>query len=264
MESQSPVQSQLEEETQRKTRKARKLNYIPAEDEALVKAWLHISGDAVIDEAKQQFGEIEGPLQTKPVPFYKFKFEHCWKILKDSPKWNDHVLIRNTSKVSKKPSNPQSQAIDSDDQGSPPSFTPSTPCPTLLDEVISLDHGHDEVRAVGKKKTKAKRKNEGKDDESTLYLKNINERLEEATKIEKEKLEVKKSSEKEKWAAKKRRIEQKEMQEERKVMSQSLVGLSPDQEAYWKLQQSLIVSRYKANGFIVNKETCGNDFDFNF
>ncbi|KAH7843105.1 hypothetical protein Vadar_012638 [Vaccinium darrowii] len=254
MESQSPVHSQLEEENQRKTRKARKQNYVQAEDEALVKAWLHIPGDAVvgrdqkstklwmwilqsfheflgriteretqglqnrwqtishdvskfcgnynkigrlnpsgwndqmiIDEAKQQFGEIEGPLQTKPVQFYKFKFEHCWKILKDSPKWNDHMFL----------------------------FEPHP-------------------------------------------------RLEEATKIEKEKLEVKKSSEKEKWAAKKRRIEQKKMHEERKVMSQSLVGLSPDQEAYWKLQQSLIVSCYKANGFMVDKETCGNDFDFNF
>ncbi|KAI8567958.1 hypothetical protein RHMOL_Rhmol02G0161600 [Rhododendron molle] len=314
-------------ENQRKTRKT---NYSQVEDEALVKAWLHISGDTVVgrdqkstklwlrvlesfhqilgrvternaqylqnrwqaishdvskfcgyynkigrlnpsgwndqmilDEAKQQYGEIEGPLQPKPMPFCKFKFEHCWKLLKDSPKWNDHVLVRNTSKGCKKPSNPQSQAIDLDDLGTP--STPSTPSSIPLDEFKSMDHEHNQVRpAERRRKAKAKRKNEWKDEESTLYLKSINETLAQTAIIEKEKLEAKKKSEEEKWEAKKRRAEQKTLREEMKVMRQSMVGLTPEQAAYWKLQQSLIVERYKANGLLRDLETYEKNYDFNF
>ncbi|KAG5554796.1 hypothetical protein RHGRI_012377 [Rhododendron griersonianum] len=82
--------------------------------------------------------------------------------------------------------------------------------------------------------------------------------------IEKEKLEAKKNSKKEKWEAKKRRNEQKIMHEEMKVMRQSMVGLTPKQAAYWKLQQSLIVERYKANGFLTDLETNENNYGFNF
>ncbi|KAF7123937.1 hypothetical protein RHSIM_Rhsim12G0055400 [Rhododendron simsii] len=221
----------------------------------------------IIDEAKQQFRQIEGPLQAKPVQFYKFKYEHCWQILKDSSKWNNHVLAQNTNKVSKKSSNPQSQAIGLDDMGSPPLSTPLSPSPpgsTPLGEAISLDDAHNQLRPEGRQKTKAKRNNEGKDDESTLYLKSINETLKDAAVIEKEKLEAKKSFEKEKQEAKKRRIEQKAMHEERKVMSQSLVGLTPEQVTYWKLQQSIIIERYKANGLMQDPESYGNVLDFDF
>ncbi|KAG5556512.1 hypothetical protein RHGRI_006944 [Rhododendron griersonianum] len=174
---------------------------------------------SALDEAKQQYGEIVGPLQAKPMQFCKFKFEHYWKLLKDSPKWNDNVLVQNTSKGCKKPSNPQSQAIDLDDLG-----TPSTLCSIPLDEFKSMDHEHNE----------------------------------------KEKLEAKKKSEEEKWEAKKRRAEQKTLHEEMKVMRQSMVGLTPEQAAYWKLQQSLIVERYKANGFLTDLETYEKNYDFNF
>ncbi|KAG5564570.1 hypothetical protein RHGRI_000676 [Rhododendron griersonianum] len=322
-------ETQMESENQRKTRKT---NYSQYEDEALVKAWLHISGDAVVgrdqkstklwmrvlesfhqilgriternaqgmqnrwqaishdvskfcgyynkigrlnpsgwndqmilDEAKKQYGEIEGPLQAKPVHFCKFKFEHCWKLLNDSPKWNDHVLMRNTSKGCKKPSNPQSQVIGLDDLGTPPPSTTSTQCSIPLDEFKSQDDEHDQVRpAEGRRKTKAKRKNEWRDEESTLFLKSINETLAQTAMIEKEKLEAKKNFEKEKSEAKKRRNEQKIMHEEMKVMRQSMVGLTPEQAAYWKLQQSLIVERYKANGFLTDLETNENNYGFNF
>ncbi|KAI8528672.1 hypothetical protein RHMOL_Rhmol12G0165600 [Rhododendron molle] len=218
---------------------------------------------STLDEAKQQYGEIEGPLQAKPMQFCKFKFEHCWKLLKDSPKWNDHVLVRNTSKGCKKPSNPQSQAIDLDDLGTP--STPSTPCSIPLDEFKSMDHEHNQVRpAEGRRKAKAKRKNKWRDEESTLYLKSINETLAQTVIIEKEKLEAKKKSEEEKWESKKRRDEQKTLREEMKVMRQSMVGLTPEQAAYWKLQQSLIVERYKANGFLTDLETYEKNYDFNF
>ncbi|KAI8559746.1 hypothetical protein RHMOL_Rhmol04G0198200 [Rhododendron molle] len=186
------------------------------------------------------------------MPFCKFKFEHCWKLLKDSPKWNDHVLVRNTSKGCKKPSNPQSQAIDLDDLGTP--STPSTPSSIPLDEFKSMDHEHNQVRpAERRRKAKAKRKNEWKDEESTLYLKSINETLVQTAIIEKGKLE-----------AKKRRAEQKTLCEEMKVMRQSMVGLTPEQAAYWKLQRSLIVERYKANGLLRDLETYEKNYDFNF
>lgn len=162
----------------------------------------------------------------------------------------------------KKPSNPQSQD-NLDDLRSPPS-TPSTPSSTPLDEFISLDHEHNDFRPEGRRKTKAKRKNKGNDDESTLCLKSINETLKQTVVIEKEKWEAKKSSKKEKREAKRRRIEEKALHEERKVMMQSVVGLTPVQVAYWKHQQSIIVERYKANGFMKDLETDGNDDDFNF
>ncbi|KAE9445666.1 hypothetical protein C3L33_22436, partial [Rhododendron williamsianum] len=218
----------------------------------------------IIDEAKQQFGEIEGPVQSKPVQFYKFKYEHCWLILKDSSKWNNHVLIRNTTKASKKSSNPQSQAIGLDDMGSPPLSTPSPPSSTPLGETDFQNGAHNQIRPEGRQKTKVKRKNEGKDDESTLYLKSINETLKDATVIEKEKWEAKKSFEKEKLEAKKRRIEQKAMHEERKLMSQSLVGLTPEQVVYWKLQQSIILERYKTNGLVQDPETFESVLGFDY
>ncbi|KAI8530497.1 hypothetical protein RHMOL_Rhmol11G0063700 [Rhododendron molle] len=288
MESQSQFQSQMEENK----KKTRKTNYLQDEDEALVKAWLHVYKDSVvgrdqrstklwmrvlecfhqilgrtternsqglqnrwqiishdvskfcghynkigrlnhsgwndqmiIDEAKQQFGEIEGPLQPKPVQFYKFKYEHCWLILKDSSKWNNHVLIRNTTKASKKSSNPQSQAIGLDEMGSPPLSTPSPPSSTPLGETVFQN---------------------------------------DATVIDKEKWEAKKSFEKEKLEAKKRRIEQKAMHEERKVISQSLMGPTPEQVAYWMLQQSIIVERYKTNGLVQDPETFGSVLGFDY
>lgn len=49
MESQIQIQNQSQRETEnQKKTKTRKLNYSQDEDEALVKAWLHISEDAVV------------------------------------------------------------------------------------------------------------------------------------------------------------------------------------------------------------------------
>ncbi|KAI8546680.1 hypothetical protein RHMOL_Rhmol07G0138500 [Rhododendron molle] len=282
----------MEIENQRKTRKT---NYSQVEDEALVKAWLHISGDAVVGRDQkstklwlrvlESFHQILGRVTERNAQGLQNRWQaishdvskFCGYYNKigrlnpsrwndqmiDSLKWNDHVLVRNTSKGCKKPSNPQSQAIDLDDLGTP--STPSTPSLILLDEFKSMDHEHNQVRlAEGRRKAKAKRKNEWRDEESTLYLKSINETLAQTAIIEKEKLEAKKKSEEEKWEAKKRRAEQKTLREEMKVMRQSMVGLTPEQATYWKLHQSLIVERYKANGLLRDLETYEKNYDFNF
>ncbi|KAG5563934.1 hypothetical protein RHGRI_000200 [Rhododendron griersonianum] len=193
----------MEIENQRKT------NYSQVEDEALVKAWLHISGDAVVGRDQKStklwllirlnnnMVKLRDHYKQNQCNFVSSSLSIARKLLKDSPKWNDHVLVRNTSKGCKKPSNPQSQAIDLDDLGTP--STPSTPCSIPLDEFKSMDHEHNEVRpAEGRRKAKAKRKNEWRDEESTLYLKSINETLAQTAIIEKEKLETKKKSEEEK------------------------------------------------------------------
>ncbi|KAI8562779.1 hypothetical protein RHMOL_Rhmol03G0061800 [Rhododendron molle] len=96
----------------------------------------------------------------------------------------------------------------------------------------------DQLKEDEKPKQK-ERTYEWRNEESTSFFKSINETLAQTAMIEKEKLEAKKNSEKEKWEAKKRRNEQQIMHEEMKVMRQSMVGLTPEKTAYWKLQQSL-------------------------
>lgn len=84
-------------------------------------------------------------------------------------------------------------------------------------------------------------------------MKSINQTLKEAATIEKEK-----------WGAKKRRADKKALNQEIKVMSQYMVGFTPEQKAYWKLQQSMIIERYKENGCLSNLEkhnVFGGDFD---
>lgn len=44
-------------------------------------------------------------------------------------------------------------------------------------------------------------------------------------------------------------------------MSQSMVGITPEQQAYLRLQQSIIIQRYKSSGVMPNTET-SNAFDF--
>lgn len=169
--------------------------------------------------------------------------------MKNSPRWNEYDLVRNTAKATKKPSNPMILTDDMENMSSPPLSNPMAPSSISLDDDVSPIHGAHLIRPEGRRKAKAKRKNESKDDESTLYLKSINETLKETVIIEKEK-----------WEAKKKRTEQKALNQEMKVMSQSMVGLTPEQQVYWKIQQSIILERYKGSGFMQEVET-SNDFE---
>lgn len=114
--------------------------------------------------------------------FYKFKFEHCWKLLKDTAKWNNLVVVQNTTNAPKRALNPKSQTIDVENLGSPPfmNSTQKTPIMRMLHRIS--DKTWCDLRD-GRRLNQ--REGENKKEKSILYLKSINETLTEATTIEK-------------------------------------------------------------------------------
>ncbi|KAK1572368.1 hypothetical protein Q3G72_031676 [Acer saccharum] len=143
----------------------------------------------LLDEAKKQFGVIEGSLRSKPVEFYSLKFEECWKILKDTSKWNAYLLERNQPKKPKKTTKPNEQTTYVNNLNHPTS-TSATPAP--VDEDVLPNTAANLIRPEGRQKAKAKRKKESKDDDASAILKSINETLKEAAEIEKEKYKARK------------------------------------------------------------------------
>ncbi|KAK3230360.1 hypothetical protein Dsin_002241 [Dipteronia sinensis] len=268
------IESQNEVYSQKKTRS---VNYSHYEDLALTRAWLNISEDNIVGIGQKsprlwgrilaQFHQILGHQSNRNIQSLANRWLNIshdvskfyghynkvgrlnpsgWndqmKILKDTSKWNAYLLERNQSKQPKKTTKPTEQTTCVNNLNHPTS-TLATPIP--LDEDVSPIITANLMRPKGRRKAKAKSKKEGTDEDANVILKSINETLKEAAEIEKEK-----------YKAKKKRTEL-------KVMSQSMVGLTHEQQSYFKLQQSMTMQHYKEDGLMSDLEA-QNPFGFNF
>ncbi|XP_028100918.1 uncharacterized protein LOC114300232 [Camellia sinensis] len=152
-----------------------------------------------------------------------FQFEHCWKVLRDQPKWFDQCQKKKSKRIRNDP-------------------TSSPSIPELInlakDDISPLE------RPMGRKAEKKQLKKAKNHDSCSPIVDLLNEMKEEIKRGTEKKLELLQKS----YHIHASRVRTEQLKEEERIMMIDTSEMSPMQQEYYRLRQlKIIESRKKIN-----------------
>ncbi|KAK0575278.1 hypothetical protein LWI29_036552 [Acer saccharum] len=175
-----------------------------------------------------------------------FKFEHCWEILKNHPKWC-------TGELTKQCGSKKQKTVD-EDTSPPTSTTPTSTTPGSFD-TIDLDSPVNEdtnsngvVRPQGRKAAKEKRRRMNDDKGVIDVLNNLHCTIERQIDFNREELELKRETLKMEKEFREKNQRMKERKNQERIMNTDLNKLQPALRVAYENMQAQIMKEWERDG----------------
>ncbi|KAL5705970.1 hypothetical protein ACHQM5_024191 [Ranunculus cassubicifolius] len=183
-----------------------------------------------------------------------FKFEHCWEIMKNNPKWCSRLLTKQGG-----PKKHKSDAGSSEN----PHLTSTMRGFGLGDDVVNIETEGEDDRPEGRKATKDKKKKVAADKGVVHMLGNMHSTWEKQYNLIKEEFELKKERDKKEFELKeqtmKLELEFKERnqklkekaqrrKDQERIMNKDLTNLEPALRQYYERIQANVLKEWEKDG----------------